>query len=158
MNLQILKKNQFFSCVPYYVRKFRYSENINTTLCIRFCFVGRAVILCPLSVGPDCCKRTTPYVSIKFGFDYAVAARVISRDKHELLKTSLQLRYVSESIEEEHEKNKLFLRNIPSGVDEEYLQLFLEKQLQLSDDDFGKTVLGDVAVITFTKECTVNGK
>ena len=86
-----------------------------------------------------------------------MAARVLSRDKHEFLKTPLQLRYVSESIKEEHDKNKLFLRNIPSGVDGEYLQLFLEKQLQLNDDDFSKTVLGDVAVITFNRECTISG-
>lgn len=86
------------------------------------------------------------------------AARVIS-EKHELQGCLLQLRYLRESLEKDYEKNKLIIHGIPVGLDEDHLQLFLDRQLQLRENDFSITpVVGGKSVISFVKECSVDGE
>lgn len=57
----------------------------------------------------------------------------------------------------EYETNKLLLKNIPTEVDEDYLQLYLSAQLK-TDDSFNIRLVGEVAVITFTEEFQIAGK
>ena len=85
-----------------------------------------------------------------------VAAKVLSISEHTVQGSTLQLQYANapkvleEEPAEEYEANKLLIRQIPQNVDEEHLQLFLEKVLQMEhQDDFVVEVSGGSAVITF---------
>lgn len=85
-----------------------------------------------------------------------MAAKVLSISEHTVQGSTLQLQYANaskvfeEEPAEDYEANKLLIRQIPQYVDEEHLQLFLEKVLQMErQDDFVMEVSRGSAVITF---------
>ena len=58
----------------------------------------------------------------------------------------------------EYEPNKLFLQKIPADVDDEFFQLYLSKRLKMEvEDNFKVERVGDVAVITFTRDYPITG-
>lgn len=62
-------------------------------------------------------------------------------------------------LQKEYEPTKLFLQKIPANLDEEHFQLYLSARLKMEfKDDFKVERVGDVAVITFTREYSITGK
>ena len=85
-----------------------------------------------------------------------MAAKVLSVPEHIVQGATLQLQYANtpkvleEEPAEQYEANKLLIRQIPPNVDEEHLQLFLEKVLRMEHrDDFVVEVTRGSAVIIF---------
>ena len=85
-----------------------------------------------------------------------MAAKVLSVPEHIVQGATLQLQYANtpnvleEEPAEQYEANKLLIRQIPQNVDEEHLQLFLEKVLRMEhQNDFVVEVTRGSAVITF---------
>ncbi len=93
----------------------------------------------------------------------AAAACVLAKESHSLLKQPLNLQYVKKTRpskeQREYERTKLFLQKIPADLDDEFFQLYLSTRLKIEiEDDFKVERVGDVAVITFTREYPITGK
>ena len=87
-----------------------------------------------------------------------MAARVLSKKDHAIYSTVLHLQYAKPGDTPEDELNKLVIPKIPDGIDQDYLQIFLESTLCMGHEvDFSLEVQGEYAVVTFTNDCTRQG-
>lgn len=89
---------------------------------------------------------------------FVVAARVLAKEGHKILGHVVKLKYIAKTatqMPKEYEANKLLLRDIPAGVDEEHFQLYLSTQLKT--EEFSIERVGKDAVITFTNEYQLKG-
>ena len=60
--------------------------------------------------------------------------------------------------QEEYELDKLFLKNIPEGVDEEFLAVFLDGRLDLDhEEDYSVELKNNYASLNFTNKYSVEG-
>ena len=71
---------------------------------------------------------------------------------------NFNVRFVSASVPKEYEKNKLLVKNIPEGVNEDFFVVFVESCLNLDIDksfhvDFRKTC----ALLSFTQPYSDEG-
>ncbi len=78
-------------------------------------------------------------------------------------KKPLKLQYVKKTRppkeQKGYEPTKLLLQKIPADVDDEFFQLYLSTRLKMEvENDFKVERVGDVAVITFTREYLITGK
>ncbi len=97
-----------------------------------------------------------------YGFVPAVAAQVMTKAAgvgHTLQKHQLQVDYAEvqgeEPATEEYVRNKLLVHNIPEGVDEEFLELYLVDCLET--DTFSVHLSSGQCTITFPQEHSVEG-
>ena len=88
----------------------------------------------------------------------AAAANVLEKKLHKVKEVELHVKYLPAALPKACEMNKLILQDIPAEVDDDYLHLFTENCLKLSDSDFSMSRSKDKALLTFTKERTISGK
>ena len=87
-----------------------------------------------------------------------MAARVLSKKDHAICGTALHLKYAKPEEAPEDDLNTLVITKIPDGIDQEYLQMFLETTLRMDHEvDFSLEVPGEHAVVTFTNDYTRQG-
>uniref|UniRef100_A0A1X7T5F9 PAR14-like first RRM domain-containing protein n=1 Tax=Amphimedon queenslandica TaxID=400682 RepID=A0A1X7T5F9_AMPQE len=79
------------------------------------------------------------------------AAAVIAQDEHSIkvkkIPRKLEVRYVPLASLKEYDKSKLILKDIPKGVEEEFLSLFIEKHLGLDEEDFTIVLRSNFAIL-----------
>uniref|UniRef100_A0A1X7SWG9 PAR14-like first RRM domain-containing protein n=1 Tax=Amphimedon queenslandica TaxID=400682 RepID=A0A1X7SWG9_AMPQE len=66
----------------------------------------------------------------------------------------LEVCYVPLLPVKEYDKNKLIIKNIPEGVEEVVLSMFIEKHLGLDEDDFTIDLRSDVAILLLESSYT----
>ena len=87
------------------------------------------------------------------------AAVVVAQTKHVCGKMNLSVRYVPAPIPKEYDKDKLIVREIPDGVDEEYFNTFIEGRLGIeSDNDFSVDFSKTCSIIMFTDKYSNEGE
>ena len=107
---------------------------------------------------------------------FLVAENVVSKEGHKIFQTQLHVKlvdnphassglqaYGTELTEKpdkggEYELNKLLISNIPDGVDEEYLHLFVYKQLHVPEKEYCLTLRENKAEIVFNEHHTIDGE
>ena len=64
----------------------------------------------------------------------------------------------SDNMVGEYESDKLLILNIPDGVDEEYLRLFVYHQLHVPKEKYSILLIGNKAEIQFKRQHTIDGE
>uniref|UniRef100_A0A1X7UHJ5 Poly [ADP-ribose] polymerase n=1 Tax=Amphimedon queenslandica TaxID=400682 RepID=A0A1X7UHJ5_AMPQE len=86
------------------------------------------------------------------------AAAVIAQGEHSIkikkIPRKLEVHYVPLPPVKEYDKNKLIIKDIPEGVDEEFLSCFIENCLELDEDDFAVDSRTSFAVLIFESSYT----
>ncbi|XP_003388008.1 PREDICTED: poly [ADP-ribose] polymerase 14-like [Amphimedon queenslandica] len=86
------------------------------------------------------------------------ALAVISQGEHSIKvkkqPRKLDIRYVPLPPVKEYDKNKLIIKDIPEGVEEVVLSMFIEKHLGLDEDDFTIDLRSDVAILLLESSYT----
>ena len=87
------------------------------------------------------------------------AALFVSHKKHSFMKKPLKVRYVpAPPPPKQYEKDKLLIKNIPDGVSEDLLEVFVEGRLGLeSETDFTIDFKSNCALLSFRCFYTDNG-
>ena len=69
----------------------------------------------------------------------------------------LEVRYVPFSSLKKYDKSKLIIKDIPEGVEEEFLSLFIAKHLGLDEEDFTIVSRPNVAILILKYSYTDEG-
>ena len=77
---------------------------------------------------------------------------------HKLQQVELKLKYLPAALPIAYEMDKLILQNLPSGVEEEFLNLFVATCLQISEEQFSISLSKEKVLITFSKEYSLKGE
>ena len=89
------------------------------------------------------------------------ALAVIAQGEHSIKvkkqPRKLEVRYVPLPPVKEYDKNKLIIKNIPKGVEEDYLTMFIENCLGLDEDDFTIDLRSGVAILLLESSYTDEG-
>ena len=89
------------------------------------------------------------------------AAAVIAQERHTLMRKPLYVRYVPApppEVPKQYQKDKLFIRDIPEGVDCDFLIVFIEGRLAIeNENDFTLDFRSDCALLLFTHMYTDEG-
>ncbi len=95
---------------------------------------------------------------VNFNTMHVDTESVLAKESHSLLKHSLKLQYARKKHVpkvQKYDLTKLILMNVPADVDEEYFQLYLSYQLKMDIKEFCIEQVGDIAIITFTRDFLV---
>lgn len=83
---------------------------------------------------------------------------MVAQTRHVCGKMNFTVRYVPAPIPKEYDKDKLIIKEIPDGVDEEFFVTFIESKLGLeNDEDFQIDFRKTCAIIMLTEERTDEG-
>ena len=77
---------------------------------------------------------------------------------HKLRQVELQVKYLPATLPITYEMDKLVLQNIPRGVEDDFLNLFIATCLKISEEEFSVSLSQDKALITFSREYSLNSK
>ena len=79
---------------------------------------------------------------------------MVAKEKHLFMKKPLYIRYVPApppEVLKQYQKDKLFIRDIPEGVDCDFLIVFIEGRLAIENEsDFTLDFRSDCALLLFT--------
>ena len=86
---------------------------------------------------------------------------MVGQEKHSFMKKPLYVRYVPApppEVPKQYQKDKLFIRDIPEGVDRDFLIVFIEGRLAIeNENDFTLDFKSDCALLLFTHMYTDEG-
>ena len=107
-------------------------------------------------------ERFDHYVRhLKFSYTFLDAAVVVAQKKHLLMKKPLYIRYVPSpppEVPKQYQKDKLFIRDLPEGVNYDLLVVFIEGHLAIENEsDFTLDFRSDCALLLFTHMYTDEG-
>ena len=91
-------------------------------------------------------------------FASVVAASICSRKEHKFQQTELQVKYLPTPSPVAYEMDKLILENVPEGIEEDYLILFIMNCLGIVEDDFSITRSNDKVLLVLSREYSLTGK
>ena len=91
-------------------------------------------------------------------FTSVVAASICSRKEHKLQQAELQVKFLPTPSPVTYEMDKLILENIPGGIEEDYLILFIMNCLGIIEDDFSITRSNDKVLLVLSREYSLAGK
>ncbi|XP_019862522.1 PREDICTED: uncharacterized protein LOC109591180, partial [Amphimedon queenslandica] len=86
------------------------------------------------------------------------ALAVIAHGEHSIkvkkMPCKLEVRYVPLPPVKEYDKNKLIIKDIPEGVEEVVLSMFIEKHLGIDEEDFTIDLRSGVAILLLESSYT----
>ena len=91
-------------------------------------------------------------------FTSIAAASICSRKEHKFQQTELQVKYLPTPSPVAYEMDKLILENVPEGIEEDYLILFIMNCLGIVEDDFSITRSNDKVLLVLSREYSLAGK
>ena len=77
---------------------------------------------------------------------------------HKFQQTEVQVKYLLTPSPVTYEMDKLILENVPKGVEEDYLILFIMSCLGIVEDDFSITYSNDKVLLVLSREHSLTGK
>ena len=92
---------------------------------------------------------------------YVVAAKVMDKENHKFKKAILQLCFVHQEKNDvqEYKLNQLAIHDLPEGMKKDVVVVVIENRLEKEEeDDFDVEISGQSAIITFTKDYSIDGK
>lgn len=91
---------------------------------------------------------------------YVAAAKVMDKESHELMKTTLQLHFIhQEKNVQGYKPNQLAIHGLPEGVGKDVVVVVIEDRLDMEEeDDFHVEISSQSAIITFANDHSIDGK